>query len=145
MNIIAQRPTPITASLRRGACALVLLAASVSALAGTLSPQVVQVRDRWAEVNYQVPRDKREAAFEALARQAADARKAAPRSAEALIWEGIVLSSYAGARGDLGALGLAKEARADFEQALKLDPDALDGAAYTSLGALYYQVPGWPI
>lgn len=145
MNIVAQRPTPITASLRRGACALVLLAASVSALAGTLSPQVVQVRDRWAEVNYQVPRDKREAAFEALARQAADARKAAPRSAEALIWEGIVLSSYAGARGGLGALGLAKEARADFEQALKLDPDALDGAAYTSLGALYYQVPGWPI
>ena len=32
-----------------------------------------------------------------------------------------------------------------FEDALKLNPNALDGSAYTSLGALYYQVPGWPI
>ena len=24
-------------------------------------------------------------------------------------------------------------------------PKALDGSAYTSLGSLYYQVPGWPI
>ncbi|MBX3711770.1 MAG: tetratricopeptide repeat protein [Lysobacter sp.] len=42
-------------------------------------------------------------------------------------------------------MGLARQARADFEQALKLDPDALDGSAYTSLGVLYYQVPGWPL
>lgn len=139
------RAMSITDSLRRGALTLALLATSVSVLAGTLTPQVAQVRDRWAEVNYQLPKDKREAAFGTLAKQAADARKADPRSAEALIWEGIVLSSYAGARGGLGALGLAKDARADFEQALKLDPNALDGAAYTSLGALYYQVPGWPI
>ena len=45
----------------------------------------------------------------------------------------------------LGALGLAKQARADFEQAIKLDPTALDGSAYTSLGVLYYSVPGWPV
>ena len=134
-----------TSLFRRGALALALFAAATAALAGSLSPEVVAVRDRWAEVTYRVPKDQREAAFETLARQAADARKAEPRSAEALIWEGIVLSSYAGARGGLGALGLAKDARADFEQAIKLDPKALDGAAYTSLGALYYQVPGWPI
>ena len=45
----------------------------------------------------------------------------------------------------MGALGLVKRARADFEAAIKLDAGALDGAAYTSLGALYYQVPGWPV
>ena len=27
----------------------------------------------------------------------------------------------------------------------RLDPRALDGSAYTSLGSLYYQVPGWPV
>lgn len=135
----------ITSLLRASALALALLATTTAAFAGGLSPQVVAVQNRWAEVNYSVPKDKREAAFEALAKQAAEARKAEPRSAEALIWEGIVLSSYAGARGGLGALGLAKQARSDFEQAIKLDPKALDGAAYTSLGALYYQVPGWPI
>lgn len=122
-----------------------LLAASATVLAGDPSPQVAAVRDRWAEVNYNTPKAQREAAFEALAKQAAAAKAAQPKDPAALIWEGIVLSSYAGERGGLGALGLAKQARADFEQALKLDPNALDGSAYTSLGVLYYQVPGWPV
>jgi tetratricopeptide (TPR) repeat protein len=115
------------------------------AIAGELSPQVSAVRDRWAEVNYNTPKKQREAAFDALAKQAAAARAAQPKDANALIWEGIVLSSFAGERGGLGALGLAKQARADFEQAIKLDPTALDGSAYTSLGVLYYSVPGWPV
>lgn len=28
---------------------------------------------------------------------------------------------------------------------MAIDPQALAGSAYTSLGSLYYQVPGWPI
>lgn len=122
-----------------------LLTVSAFATAGELSPQVNAVRDRWAEVNYNTPKQQREAAFDALAKQAAATRTAQPNDANALIWEGIVLSSYAGERGGLGALGLAKQARADFEQAIKLDPNALSGSAYTSLGVLYYSVPGWPV
>lgn len=106
---------------------------------------VQAVRDRWAQINYQVPKPQREAAFESLAKQAGSAKQAQPRDAAALIWEGIVLSSLAGEKGGMGALGLVKQARADFEAALKIEPSALDGAAYTSLGALYYQVPGWPL
>lgn len=106
---------------------------------------VPQVRDRWAQINYQVPKAQRESAFEDLLHQAERIRQAQPRDASALIWEGIVLSSLAGEKGGVGALGLVKRARADFETAIKLDADALDGAAYTSLGALYYQVPGWPL
>lgn len=125
--------------------AVALFVAATGAIAGDLSPQVVAVRDRWAEVNYNTPKKQREAAFEALAKQAAVARTAQPKDAGALIWEGIVLSSFAGERGGLGAMSLAKQAKADFEQAIKLEPTALDGSAYTSLGVLYYQVPGWPI
>lgn len=106
---------------------------------------VPQVRDRWAQINYQLPKAQRESAFEDLLHQAERIRQAQPRDASALIWEGIVLSSLAGEKGGVGALGLVKRARADFETAIKLDADALDGAAYTSLGALYYQVPGWPL
>jgi len=106
---------------------------------------VNQVRDRWAQINYQLPKPQREAAFEALLHQSEKIRQATPRDAAALIWEGIVLSSLAGEKGGMGALGLVKRARADFEAAIKLDAGALDGAAYTSLGALYYQVPGWPL
>ena len=106
---------------------------------------VNQVRDRWAQINYQLPKPQREAAFEELLHQSEKIRQANPRDAAALIWEGIVLSSLAGEKGGMGALGLVKRARADFEAAIKLDANALDGAAYTSLGALYYQVPGWPL
>lgn len=118
---------------------------ALPAFAADLLPQVAAVRDRWAEVKYDLPAEKRDAAFEALAKQAEAARTAAPRDAGALIWEGIVLSSWAGEKGGLGALGLVKQARKDFEAALAVEPTALDGSAYTSLGSLYYQVPGWPV
>ncbi|MBL8257655.1 MAG: hypothetical protein JNJ62_13720 [Pseudoxanthomonas mexicana] len=122
-----------------------LILVGVAFAAEPAAPTVVQVRDRWAQINYQVPKNQREAAFEDLARQAEKTRQAHAREADALIWEGIVLSSLAGEKGGVGALGLVKRARADFEAAIKISPNALDGAAYTSLGALFYQVPGWPL
>ena len=35
--------------------------------------------------------------------------------------------------------------RRALEQALAIDATALEGSAFTTLGSLYYQVPGWPI
>jgi tetratricopeptide (TPR) repeat protein len=32
-----------------------------------------------------------------------------------------------------------------LQKSLEIDPTALDGSGYTSLGALYDEVPGWPI
>ena len=55
------------------------------------------------------------------------------------------MSSEAGARGGLGALSLAKDAKQRFEEALKINDKALNGSAYTSLATLYAKVPGWPI
>ncbi|WP_332670256.1 tetratricopeptide repeat protein [Aromatoleum sp.] len=103
------------------------------------------LQSRWAEINYRVPKDAREAAFATLGETAEQAVKAEPDAPELLIWRGIILSTWAGAKGGLGALSLVKEARSSFEAALAIDPRALDGSAYTSLGSLYYQVPGWPI
>ncbi len=48
-------------------------------------------------------------------------------------------------RTGLLALGLVKQARALYEQAIAIDGKVLDGSAYGSLGVLYYKVPGWPI
>ncbi|SFP43414.1 tetratricopeptide repeat protein [Pseudomonas borbori] len=104
-----------------------------------------QLQQRWAEINYQLPAAQREAAFAKLAGEAEQALAREPDAAELLIWDGIIRSTWAGAKGGLGALGLAKQAKARFEQALALDPQALNGSAYTSLASLYYQVPGWPI
>ena len=57
-------------------------------------------------------------AFEALEKRAESFTHQHPKRPEALIWEGIIESSYAGAKGGLGALSLCKEARGNLEQAL---------------------------
>lgn len=122
-----------------------LLSLPSFALTASGEQNLKQLQSRWAEINYQLPEAQREAAFARLAGEAEAALKAEPQAAELLIWRGIILSTWAGAKGGLGALDLVKQARGQFEQALELDPKALDGSAYTSLGSLYYQVPGWPV
>jgi len=126
---------------------ILLLASAVAApvWAGNLEAELAGIQARWAEIQYQLPEDKQEKAFEQLAGEAEAFVDAYPERAEPLIWQGIVLSTYAGAKGGLGALGLVKDARKSLEHALEIDPDALEGSAYTSLGSLYYQVPGWPL
>lgn len=103
-----------------------------------------QLQTRWAEVKYATPEAEQEKAFAALVTQA-EKISAQYQSAPSLIWEGIVRSTYAGAKGGLGALDQVKQAKKLFERAISLQPDALQGSAYTSLGSLYYQVPGWPV
>lgn len=115
------------------------------ALSDNGQAQLHQLQTRWAEINYQTPEKQREEAFAKLVTQADAALVSEPKAPELLIWRGIILSTEAGAKGGLGALGLVKEAKASLEQALAIDPQALAGSAYTSLGSLYYQVPGWPI
>jgi tetratricopeptide (TPR) repeat protein len=110
-----------------------------------LTGDVQHLQQRWAEINYQLEGKTRLAAFEQLATEADAITRANPASADAWIWSGIVKSTYAAAKGGLSALSLAKASKADLEQALQLDPTALQGSAYTSLGALYANVPGWPI
>ncbi len=108
--------------------------------------ELLSIQQAWAKVNYETPAgDERTKAFDALEKRAENFTQQNPTRPEALIWEGIIESSYAGAKGGLGALSLCKEARGNLEAALKLDPTALDGSAYTSLGALYYKVPGFPV
>jgi tetratricopeptide (TPR) repeat protein len=108
--------------------------------------ELLSIQQAWAKVNYESPAgDARLQAFDALEKRAEAFTHQHPSRAEALIWEGIIESSYAGAKGGLGALGLAKEARGNLEAALKIDPRALDGSAYTSLGTLYFKVPRFPL
>ncbi|UZJ43413.1 tetratricopeptide repeat protein [Marinimicrobium sp. C6131] len=131
--------------MKRILLTLSLCVASVAALAEKPIDGLTDLQHRWAEIQYKMPEAEREKAFEALAEQADALVEQYPGRAEPLIWHGIVLSTYAGAKGGLGALKLVKVARNDFERALSIDASALQGSAYTSLGSLYYQVPGWPL
>ena len=124
-----------------------LLAATATASADTtFESQLSEIQQRWAVAQYQLtaPKEKLQA-LETLASDAHRFAEANPDRAEPLIWEGIVLSTCAGAKGGIGALGLVKKSRSALEAALKIDDKALDGSAYTSLGVLYSKVPGFPL
>lgn len=138
-------------NIRRILVASVALLASITGQAASapdaaFDSALLAIQQAWAVANYDTPDgDPRKEAFGALEKRAAAFTKQHPGRAEALIWLGIVESSYAGAKGGFGALSLAKEARDSLEAALRIDPDALNGSAYTSLGTLYYRVPVFPI
>jgi tetratricopeptide (TPR) repeat protein len=126
--------------------ATVLALVFASAAHADLARDLAGLQQDWARANYALS-DKRAAleAFEMLAARAHALADTHPGRAEPLVWEGIVLSTWAGRKGGLGALRLAKQAREVLEAAEQRDPQALDGSVYTSLGALYYKVPGWPV
>ncbi|MEH6472319.1 MAG: hypothetical protein V7752_13810 [Halopseudomonas sp.] len=134
----------LTPSLR-AVLALAILCLSINTQAANGSEATAELQQRWAQIKYRLPDKQHEEAFEQLTSVANQFVTEHPKSAELLIWQGIILSTYAGEKGGLGALSLVDKAKQSFEQALEIDPKALSGSAYTSLGALYYQVPGWPL
>lgn len=121
--------------------AAVLFPATVWAV----SPEVSRLQQEWAEINYRAPKETREQRFSQLVKVSEQMASAAADNPDILIWHGIIESTYAGVRGGMGALGHVKSARRSFERAIEINPAALEGSALTSLGSLYYQVPGWPI
>jgi tetratricopeptide (TPR) repeat protein len=136
----------MSARLLRGLVPLFGLIVGLAHAQTSFDAQLAHIQEQWAVANYQItsPSQKLEA-FEALSAEARRFSAENPHRAEPLIWEGIVLSTYAGAKGGLGALSLAKRSRGVLEAALKIDDQALDGSAYTSLGTLYSKVPGFPL
>lgn len=108
--------------------------------------QLLSIQQQWAHAQYQIKNeDQQIASLNQLHQQIKRYEETQPNEAEWRIWSAITLSTEAGIKGGLGALSLVKDARTELEKAIELDGSALQGSAYTSLGALYYQVPGWPI
>lgn len=132
-------------TLRTTATAFLLGFLSNALLAATPEEIIAPIQTQWAEIKYNTPEKQQPDLYQALAQQSRKIAEANPGAAEPLIWEGIVVSSEAGARGGLGALSLCKEAKQRLEEALKIDDKALNGSAYTSLATLYAKVPGWPV
>ena len=124
---------------------LILALLPLVAWAAPVDDAVAELQHDWEVIRYQTPTGEREKRFEALSAKAHKVAETYPGRSEPLIWEGIIVSSWAGEKGGVGALGLVKQARADYEQAIQIDAKALDGSAYNSLGVLYYKVPGWPL
>jgi len=145
------RPSFRTSTPQAAVSALLLSASALLGLWTTaahgapVDDAVSEVQHDWEVIRYQAPAAERERKFEALAGKAHQVTATFPGRSEPMIWEGIVVSSWAGEKGGLGALGLVKQAKTLYESAIQIDGTALEGSAYNSLGVLYYKVPGWPV
>lgn len=124
---------------------LLINGSALAAPTNDMMQAVQKLQHDWEVIKFNTEKDKQEAAYAELSKKAHGVSEAYPRQAEPLVWEAIILSTYAGAKGGFSALKLVKNARDLLLQAEKINPSALNGSIYASLGNLYHQVPGWPI
>lgn len=117
-----------------------------SAIAANGPDPLVTIQKKWAECQYQSEdNDHQVFCLENLIKRTEKAVESEPKRMDLKVWLAINKSSLAGADGGLGALSKVKEAKKILEEVIKTDPTVLNGSAYTSLGSLYYKVPGWPV
>ena len=110
------------------------------------STELQEVQTSWAECQYHTPdKELKQQCLSEVIQKNSDYLAQQPNDPELTVWLAINKSSLAGAKGGLGALSLVKEAKELLESVIDRAPQTLEGSAYTSLGSLYYQVPGWPI
>ena len=121
--------------------ALVLSPLTATAFEGEL----FSLKNRWEHTVTEMPANERESTLKALAGEVEQLAEQYEDEADILVWQGIILASYARERGGLGALGTAGDARDALEQAIEIDPQGLNGSAYVTLGALYDRAPGRPL
>jgi len=114
--------------------------------AATPSDTLLDIQHQWAQCYYEMSdEDNKIDCLEKNIMNNQEALNNTPDNNELKVWLAINNSTLAGVKGGLGALSLVKKSKKLLEQVIATDPTILDGSAYTSLGSLYYQVPGWPI
>lgn len=137
---------PRTALLATILATSMLAPAHAAADNAAMNADIQHLEHEWARIVYQVKdHDQQLDQIDALNKEASVIEQRYPNRAEPLIWHGIISSEEAAIASVFTALGWAKDARALFERAEKIDPRALQGAVPMSLGTLYYRVPGFPV
>lgn len=120
------------------------LTVAVPASAQTCPELVIDLRQRWDEITFQMPADERANAYAALAEDAFVGTTAQPNCTEAWVWNGIAEASYAEAGNMFVALGALRRAHAALTEAVRQDGRVMAGAAHTALAAIYYRSYPWP-
>ncbi len=146
LNTISAQAQDMPAPVMQPPAQMLMDGAALLPVADPVMDQVAVLQTRWAEIKYQgAGKEAQLAAMAALEGQAAALVAANPTRAEPKIWDAIILSSEAGIIKGISALPKVKKAKGLLEASLQQDANALEGSAHTSLGSLYYQVPGWPV
>lgn len=129
-----------------GVMAAALLALSAPAFADEVTEAVLALENRWLDIRYHTP-DKAKKIEGGRTLADDDAKLAAqhPGRAEPVVWQAMGLLIEGEVTRDLGSLKTIEHAKGLLEKAEVLDPTGVNGLVHTTLGTLYYEVPGWPI
>ncbi|MDX8407891.1 MAG: hypothetical protein R8L58_05850 [Mariprofundaceae bacterium] len=127
-----------------------LLLAGLPAFSAACAEEDIALKlsQRWDQIKYKTADKKaRIAAYEQLIADAKALAAKQPDNPAPRVWAGITLATLGGEVGAMGgALSKVKEAKALLEEGLALHPKPeLETSIHTTLGSLYYQVPGWPL
>ncbi len=103
------------------------------------------LNNEWSEIFYLLPSDQQAEKYKALLPRIRAFKAQYPTRAEPLILEAVTLCTLAAADWGFSSLSRIGEARELLEKSIDLDPKAMEGTAFITLGNLYYRLPGWPI
>lgn len=129
----------------RATIVVFLLLFSAQPMASDLNASIADLESAWASAYYQNDEARQKQAYPDLLGKAAELVSRYPNAAEPKIWQATIMSTNAAFESSLTALSTLEKARKLLEEAIRIDPKALDGAAYVTLGTLYYMLPGWPV
>ncbi len=104
------------------------------------------IAHQWAVCQYHLTQKTQQLnCFEKLVSDTNNQLNQTPDDPELMTMLAINKASFAGIKGGRAALALTREAKQLLDKVLATQPDTLNGAAYLTLGSLYYRLPGWPI
>lgn len=104
-----------------------------------------EIQAEWARVFYEAPRETHAEAYGKLLIKIRALKAQHPSRAEPLVVEAIILCTYSAQVLGLDTLEMLEEAKDLLKASIRIDPHALEGGAYVTLGNLYRRLPGWPI
>ena len=122
-----------------------LLLLSPQSFAESLNDSLQRIESEWASIYYSTPKQKQGPAYSELLDKTIHLSRQHPNNAEPIIWEAIVKATNADHQDAVSALESIHDARDLLLKAIEINPQAMDGSAYVTLGTLYYMAPKWPI
>ncbi|MDD2738038.1 MAG: hypothetical protein PHR94_03840 [Methylomonas lenta] len=131
--------------MNRATFVVFLLLFAAPLMASELNASIASLENDWANAYYQSDEAGQKQAYPKLLEQAVVLLKRYPNAAEPKIWLATILATNAAFESPLMALSNLNNAKDLLEAAIKINPKALDGSAYVTLGTLYYMLPGWPV
>jgi len=113
--------------------------------ASELNAAIDSLEREWAVAYYQSDETKQKRVYPQLLKKSAGLVERYPIAAEPKVWLATIMATYAAFESPFSALSSLEKAKTLLEESIRINPKALDGMAYVTLGTLYYMLPGWPI